>query len=40
MKINLTASAQTPPETSGGYPTETLRLIDAAVASAKEAAHA
>jgi hypothetical protein len=38
--FDLTASAQTPPETSGGYPTQTLRLIDAAVASAKEAAHA
>jgi len=39
MEINLTASAQTPPE-PGGHPTETLRLIDAAVAAAKDAAHA
>ena len=40
MTINLTASAQTPPETFGGYPTQTLVLIDAAVDAAKEAAHA
>jgi len=40
MEINLTASAQNPPETSGGYPTETLHLIDRAVDAAKEAAHA
>jgi len=39
MKINLTASTKTPPE-PGGYPEQTLRLIDAAVAAAKEAAHA
>jgi hypothetical protein len=40
VKSDLTASAQTPPETSGGYPTETLALIDRAVDVAKEAAHA
>jgi hypothetical protein len=35
MKINLTAFAET-----SSHPDETLRLIDAAVGAAKEAAHA
>lgn len=39
MKSDLTASVQNPSE-FGGYPTETLALIDRAVAAAKEAAHA
>lgn len=40
MEINLTASAQNPPEPCERYPTETLALIDRAVDAAKEAAHA
>jgi len=39
-KTDLTASPQDRPEEIDRYPAATLALIDAAVASAKEAAHA
>jgi len=37
MEINLTASAQNPPEPCERYPTETLALIDRAVDAAAHA---